>query len=718
MNRKKVRSVVATASLLSSTLLLNVAPIVSMPTASAEGIVDVNEWEKTVDGDTTVLTNYTGQAKDVVIPMSGDLGTTNVKITKQALRAAATSADNQGGTLANSANDTSGKGLVADNSTDDNPKDTIVDYSGTFKDLTKITKVDLSKLKIEAHDGANGETVKGTDGQDGQNNVTDAKGKDGQSGESINVSSMFENCTSLKAVNMSSFVGQGGNGGDGGAGQGGNNYGVAGKGGKEGDGGAGQGGNGGYAGNFDSKDMFSNTSQLVQLDLNSFIGNNGVGGDGGYGVGGHGGVGGDGYYGGVGGHGGYGVGGDGYNGGNGTGGDGGQGYNNGGYGGNGQGGKGLGGDGGDGKGGNGGKKGLGNIGVGGNGQGGQGVATGGNGKGGDGDGGDGKGGNGGKKGGYGTGGNGKVDPNLLPENLTGEDLRLYKAYTGTTDKTNMFSAIAVNELTVTKKVGFSADALKANVAALRKTDSGKGENLLEAELANVTISVKDATGNAIDVAEASQKAGEYTVTYAYNGQSVDTHLTVKEKANDHANETEGHVTITKGSIDIDPDKPTDPEHPDAGSTLLLPDQLNFGSTTISYDEDVNLKATKDGKPESEATTGTIRINDKRGTNTGWVVKVNQTQFKQEDSELTGAELSLTTGEATNVGGVVPTGGMINQKAKLTPGEETEVFKANANEGSGISELPIQQFDLKVPSTTDKKTGKYVTTITWTVSETA
>ncbi|HBI2078064.1 TPA: hypothetical protein I0H43_RS14540, partial [Enterococcus faecalis] len=108
---------------------------------------------------TTVLTNYIGQAKDVVIPLSGDLGTTNVKITKAALRAAATSADNQGGTLANSANDTAGTGLVADNSTDDNPSDTTVDYSGTFKDLTKITKIDLSQLKIEAKNGANGQSV-------------------------------------------------------------------------------------------------------------------------------------------------------------------------------------------------------------------------------------------------------------------------------------------------------------------------------------------------------------------------------------------------------------------------------------------------------------------------------------------------------------------------------------------------------------------------------
>uniref|UniRef100_UPI001F570EEA hypothetical protein n=1 Tax=Lactococcus petauri TaxID=1940789 RepID=UPI001F570EEA len=135
--------------------------------------------------------------------------------------AAATSADNQGGTLANSANDTAGTGLVADNSTDDNPSDTTVDYSGTFKDLTKITKIDLSQLKIEAHDGADGRDVTGADAPSVNSNGEGARGEDGQAGESIDVSSMFENCTALKEVDLSFFVGQGGNGGLGGNGDGG-----------------------------------------------------------------------------------------------------------------------------------------------------------------------------------------------------------------------------------------------------------------------------------------------------------------------------------------------------------------------------------------------------------------------------------------------------------------------------------------------------------------
>ncbi|ENZ5543079.1 bacterial Ig-like domain-containing protein, partial [Enterococcus hirae] len=525
---------IATTSLLCSTVLFNISSLVAVNASTTNGMLDVSAWTTTVNGDTTILTGYTGQDKDVVIPLSGDVGTTNVKITKQALRQAATEADSQGGTLSTSTNDLSGTGLVADNSTDDNPSDTIVDYSGTFKDLTNITKIDLSPLKIEAHDGADGQDVKGQNGQD-------AKGQDGQAGESINVSSMFENCTALKEIDLSSFVGQGGSGGNGGSGTGGSGIGCSGK-----------GGNGGYAGNFNSQNMYEHTPQLVEIQMGSFVGKNGRGGDGGDGHGGNGGRGGDGQggnsgngNGGDGGTGGTGLGGTGGagkkapggQGGKGHGGDGGNGGNGHGgnsYGGN-TGGNGYGGDGGQGQMGQGGSGGKNNghngIGQGGNGgQGGHGLHGNNNGTGQGGSGGYGGSGNSGytgSQGAAGTSSRGVIDPHLLPENLTGDDLRLYQAYTGTTDKTNMFFPIAVNELALTKKVGFALDELKENIAALRATDSGKGENIRDSELGNVSLSAKDETGNAIDLADVSKKAGKYTLTYTYNEKSIDTQLTVK-----------------------------------------------------------------------------------------------------------------------------------------------------------------------------------------------
>lgn len=43
-------------------------------------------------------------------------------------------------------------------------------------------------------------------------NGKDGRRTDGKPGESIDVSSMFEICTSLEEVNLSYFVGRGGNG--------------------------------------------------------------------------------------------------------------------------------------------------------------------------------------------------------------------------------------------------------------------------------------------------------------------------------------------------------------------------------------------------------------------------------------------------------------------------------------------------------------------------
>lgn len=206
-------------------------------------------------------------------------------------------------------------------------------------------------------------------------------------------------------------------------------------------------------------------------------------------------------------------------------------------------------------------------------------------------------------------------------------------------------------------------------------------------------------------------AGMLTLgVFAVNGLMATTSVAADDTTN-------GIVTFNGGNINVDPTKPIDPDNPGGGSISLLPTQLNFGSTAISYTADTKLKATTDGNQSSAVTTGAVRINDSRGTSAGWKMKVNQTQFKNGTNELTGAELSLTTGQATNTGGVLPTGGAIDQKATLTPGADFEVFKANAGEGNGISELPIKQFDLMIPASAAKTAGQYTTTITWTVSET-
>ena len=126
-------------SMTALTLLGGSLNISLVPTNNVQALVEeaprtlnLTEWTTTVNGDTQVITDYTGDQKNVVIPLSGDLGWPNVKITKKVLRKAASSANNPSGALTTSHHDTSGKGLISDNSGDKDPSDTLVDYSETF----------------------------------------------------------------------------------------------------------------------------------------------------------------------------------------------------------------------------------------------------------------------------------------------------------------------------------------------------------------------------------------------------------------------------------------------------------------------------------------------------------------------------------------------------------------------------------------------------------
>lgn len=168
--------------------------------------------------------------------------------------------------------------------------------------------------------------------------------------------------------------------------------------------------------------------------------------------------------------------------------------------------------------------------------------------------------------------------------------------------------------------------------------------------------------------------------------------------------TKGVLTFNQGTLSLEPTQ--------------IPTDLNFGSSAISYKSDMTQMATTDGGQDSNPITGKMHIEDLRGTAAGWTLKVNQSQFKNSaNAELTGTQLSLTTGQVTNVGGTAPSEGKINQKVALNPGTDTELLKANQAEGNGVSELPISRFEIKIPASAAKITGEYSSTITWTLSDT-
>ena len=158
------------------------------------------------------------------------------------------------------------------------------------------------------------------------------------------------------------------------------------------------------------------------------------------------------------------------------------------------------------------------------------------------------------------------------------------------------------------------------------------------------------------------------------------------------------------------------------ATNKLPTNLNFGTANIKYDQSIEQIATVDGNQASNPTTTDIQVTDNRGDLTkGWKLKVKQiAQFTSSvnQAELAGAELSINTGNVTNIGGDLPTGGVINtQDYVITPDVDVEVFKASPGEGLGISTLPINQYKLSIPAAAKKEADTYQAQLTWTFSDT-
>lgn len=210
------------------------------------------------------------------------------------------------------------------------------------------------------------------------------------------------------------------------------------------------------------------------------------------------------------------------------------------------------------------------------------------------------------------------------------------------------------------------------------------------------------------------KTMSMTKNYVMVGMSILAGLSLGVSAVNADTTTDGTVTLQA---------PTGGNGEDLNlATAQLPTNLNFGATNIKYDSSIEQIATVDGDQSSAPTTTDVQVTDNRGDLTkGWKLKVKQNaQFTStvNQAELEGAELKITTGAATNIGGDVPTGGVINaQDYVITPGVDVEVFKSAAGEGLGISTLPINQYKLSIPGAAKKEADTYNAQLTWTFSDT-
>ncbi|MFB4211552.1 WxL domain-containing protein [Shouchella sp. JSM 1781072] len=184
---------------------------------------------------------------------------------------------------------------------------------------------------------------------------------------------------------------------------------------------------------------------------------------------------------------------------------------------------------------------------------------------------------------------------------------------------------------------------------------------------------------------------------------------------------------------VDPVDPTDPEGPNPGTTGPLSidyaSSLDFGENEISSQDRIypaKAQQLRDGR----YVPNYVQISDNRGTNTGWVLSVQQNgQFKNETTQhdtLTGAAITFSdptvNGTLNNVDPPTATASF-----SLDPeGDSSIVMFADEGEGAGtwINHFgEVNQatnltpaIELFVPGATPKDSTEYRTTLTWNLSD--
>lgn len=222
--------------------------------------------------------------------------------------------------------------------------------------------------------------------------------------------------------------------------------------------------------------------------------------------------------------------------------------------------------------------------------------------------------------------------------------------------------------------------------------------------------------------------------------------------------------IIQFTPDTNPTDPVDPNDPDPANpikpwdpftpnheavpgtagplSLDFASSLNFGNNKITNKDTIYYAEPQflwnDDKSDfnpSSARPNYVQVTDKRGTNSGWTLTLQQQgQFKNEQTlnkELTGAALSFVNGKATSI---------IKDVAKpktfdiidLIPGETVNVMAAEKDAGAGtwvnyfgeIETIEVEgemvqknkAISLFVPGTTAKDAVKYETELLWTLTD--
>lgn len=213
--------------------------------------------------------------------------------------------------------------------------------------------------------------------------------------------------------------------------------------------------------------------------------------------------------------------------------------------------------------------------------------------------------------------------------------------------------------------------------------------------------------------------------------------------------TTGDVTFKEdttpvGPVDpTNPDKPVDPTNPvtptNGPLSIDYASSFNFGEQKISAKDETyyasfdTVKNTGGGvvnKPNW------VQVTDKRGTNAGWKLQVQQgAQFSTTQNgtskELKGAQIKIKNGTVATTTDNKATAPTASTEVTLIPGTSSQagaaqdVMTAQSNQGMGTwvdafgsSTTGDKSISLSIPGVSEKvKDAKYTTQLTWLLNDT-
>ena len=214
--------------------------------------------------------------------------------------------------------------------------------------------------------------------------------------------------------------------------------------------------------------------------------------------------------------------------------------------------------------------------------------------------------------------------------------------------------------------------------------------------------------------------------------------------------TTGDVTFKEdttpvGPVDpTNPDKPVDPTNPvtptNGPLSIDYASSFNFGEQKISAKDETYYASfdTPKETAEGEAVNkpNWVQVTDKRGTNAGWKLQVQQgAQFSTTQNgtskELKGAQIKIKNGTVATTTDNKATAPTASTEVTLIPGTSSQagaaqdVMTAQSNQGMGTwvdafgsSTTGDKSISLSIPGVSEKvKDAKYTTQLTWLLNDT-